>query len=757
MQLTQNNGTAVISGGVLETNNFTMEIDGKMFRILSDTLYQNKIGSMIREVSCNAADAHIAAGKRDVPFIVHAPNQLEPWFSIKDEGVGLSHDEVISIFSRFGKSTKTDSNTQVGAFGFGSKSPFAYTDTFTVISSKDGMKRNYSAVIQEDGTPAMLLLDASETTDPNGVEVMVGVETSDFRTFYSEIVEQLNFFAVKPTVCGTNSCQFPDMFEHVIQVIDGVHFRSGVYGVRYALAVQGGVSYPIDLSQLNKAIADNPAMLTFMQKVVKNTHPIIMFEIGEVAVTPSREAISYDKRTIDNIVAKLANAQAKMLVELEQKMDSFPNNWERTKHLSANKDLYINIIDYKDNRWGVQCGYGNTPYIPVPTGFNDLIDGGTVQTQHAITSYELYLDSSNRMRASRVDQIVPKDNVIIVIADGTNAIQSRIRRLLLERPGHKVYFASTFTANITYRDKTIQTHYRTDSPVESALDSTAFSNLLDACDGAEFIMLEDLPKVERVVTVRDSSGVPTVKPKYTPAKMYKFEGFATSHDTNSIIFKNFSKEFIAPKKMNDEVTYVIVNNRSITDGLGNNAGFFASVFKDGKWTKPIYAIRDADAEKIKDNPQWVPLADEVAKVKVEYLEKYKLSHVRYAVASRSNNGLCNFVTDHFTNYLNKHLDKVKDPVLKKHLKDKAKQGARASKASQKFDNIGKALYITEIEAIYSKLESRQNTRNAAFNERYEFFTGLGISYWTKHKDVVYKELLEWINFRYEKSLQTVAP
>ena len=50
------------SAGVQGTNGFTIAQTSKMFKILSDSLYSDKIMAIIRELSTNANDAHISSG-----------------------------------------------------------------------------------------------------------------------------------------------------------------------------------------------------------------------------------------------------------------------------------------------------------------------------------------------------------------------------------------------------------------------------------------------------------------------------------------------------------------------------------------------------------------------------------------------------------------------------------------------------------------------------------------------------------------------
>ena len=79
-----------VMSNVGEIGEFRIRNSAKAFNILSSGLYANKIRAIIRELSCNAVDSHVAAGKSDTPFDIHLPNQLEPHFSIRDYGTGLN-------------------------------------------------------------------------------------------------------------------------------------------------------------------------------------------------------------------------------------------------------------------------------------------------------------------------------------------------------------------------------------------------------------------------------------------------------------------------------------------------------------------------------------------------------------------------------------------------------------------------------------------------------------------------------------------
>ena len=89
MKIETTTGNVTSIGAIGASNNFSIAMNAKAFRLLSDTLYQDKIGSIVRELSCNALDAHVMAGKGDVPITIHVPDQFEPWLSFTDTGIGI--------------------------------------------------------------------------------------------------------------------------------------------------------------------------------------------------------------------------------------------------------------------------------------------------------------------------------------------------------------------------------------------------------------------------------------------------------------------------------------------------------------------------------------------------------------------------------------------------------------------------------------------------------------------------------------------
>lgn len=334
MKLHENNFPVEISGADNGTSEFKIAFNAKAFRVLSDTLYQDKIGSLVREISTNAYDGHIMAGKQDVPFEVHLPDSFEPWFSVRDFGVGLSKDSVSNIFTTYFMSTKDQSNDTVGAFGLGAKCPFAYTDQFTIESNFDGVKTIYSAFINGAGIPNIAEMHSEETTEGNGVEIKVAVKTEDFSRFRSAVAKQLKYFKVKPIVLNSGYSNFE--FERVVQpneqsIIGDDYIVTPGYSA--LTVIQGQIGYEIDRQKiLNACTYDDDAVKQILNAALNIR---LEFPIGHIGVTASRENIEYDKQTVRNIIDKLEDIRKEIQDTVEDKLKTAATGWDKAAVLSS--------------------------------------------------------------------------------------------------------------------------------------------------------------------------------------------------------------------------------------------------------------------------------------------------------------------------------------------------------------------------------------------------------------------------------------
>jgi hypothetical protein len=273
-------------------------------------------------------DSHVAAGREGTPFDVHLPTQLEPWFAIRDYGTGLNHDQVTNIYTTYFESTKTASNEFIGALGLGSKSPFSYTDNFTVTAIRDGVKGIYSAFINATGVPSIAKMGEEQTTEPSGVEVKFSVNDRwDFDKFRQEARHVYTYFKLRPVVSDSTEFHFNEVEYETENIVPGVHSYKDS---RRSVAIMGNIAYPIDVPNADKVLGDLRSLLSCGLE--------FHFGIGQLDFQASREGLSYIPQTIQAIKDKLEEVNAALTMVLAKEADAIPNLWDRAIFLSNKKN-----------------------------------------------------------------------------------------------------------------------------------------------------------------------------------------------------------------------------------------------------------------------------------------------------------------------------------------------------------------------------------------------------------------------------------
>lgn len=295
---------------------FTIAASEKAFEILSNSLYQNKTLAVIREITCNAADAHRAAGLPISKIEVHLPTYSEMWFAVRDYGSGLSTDDVLSLYTTYFRSTKDKDNTQIGGFGLGSKSPFAVADQFTVTSWHGGVKTTF-VCYKENGTPQVNVVSSAPCGSETGLEVRVAVTSaSGSPTVWQTEADRLfQWWPVLPTftpaiMISTKAARDPaNILLSSDTLVDGLPAWS-VYHSLEKTVVMGGVPYRLDLTAI-------PAFPEALTRVVATLGFHLALPIGTVNISPSREALSYDPPTCKALIAAVTGFAKQLVGEVE--------------------------------------------------------------------------------------------------------------------------------------------------------------------------------------------------------------------------------------------------------------------------------------------------------------------------------------------------------------------------------------------------------------------------------------------------------
>lgn len=346
----------VQTSGVTNTSNFTVRADAKAFEILSSNLYSDTVKAIVRELSCNAYDSHVEANKSDCPFTVHLPTSLDPTFYVEDDGVGLSKEQIIGYVDDNGEfhsglyqtlfdSSKTNSNDVIGALGLGSKTPFSYTSSFSVQSRYNGTLMDFVAYKDKTGMPTISLLSETPTTKCNGVKVSFAVKESDATKFHAAAQTTLCFFSTLPNILGMRD-NYP--IEYIHYDISGSNwgFKHDPRGYRSGMIyiVQGFVAYPLQSNMLDTSLLNSNAIAFKDGFITSSTSLYITVPIGTVEPAPSREALTYNQRTIENICTTLNTVADDILSMMQLNISSQPTEW--LARIEYNNYHKLGIIPY---------------------------------------------------------------------------------------------------------------------------------------------------------------------------------------------------------------------------------------------------------------------------------------------------------------------------------------------------------------------------------------------------------------------------
>ncbi len=277
--------------------------------ILRNTMYTDKTLAVLREYSANAWDAHRVSGKSHIPIKVTLPSELEPTLIIRDFGPGISPDDIFGIYTQYGASTKRDSDVAVGMLGIGSKSGFAYSDTFTVVSYFGGTKSTYVAVLDKTNVGVMQVLDRQPCGEETGIEIQIPVKTKDVSEFIDKAKTLFRYFDPKPDI----NTAIADSFEVETRFSKAVTFKDG----NGWTAVMGCIPYRLNVSQLN---AERLSLPVF--NFLKQSSGLMFFDIGEVEISASREELNYTDETKkvleDRFLGLIDEWTTSVLKEIEQ-------------------------------------------------------------------------------------------------------------------------------------------------------------------------------------------------------------------------------------------------------------------------------------------------------------------------------------------------------------------------------------------------------------------------------------------------------
>ena len=294
---------------------FSIKSGSFAFDLLSSGMYTRPIEAVVREVICNAIDAHVDAGNTS-PVKVQLPNDEHSDFVVEDEGTGMAFDVLERLMTTYFDSTKRDTNNQIGGFGIGSKAPFAYTDTFNIRARWNGVQRFYVAYKETDGPVLRQIGDEVHTTERNGIRVSFPVRDSDFKKF-EDVFATVALYLPKGSVeSGSPILHYSD---YLYEVIPGVWREKEGTGLdvqitcshafRNKVITHNGGSLFVCMGGVHYSVATSVA-----RRAARLGIRLIVVPVGALTPHPSREMLAPDADS-ENLLTTFVDATQTVLTD----------------------------------------------------------------------------------------------------------------------------------------------------------------------------------------------------------------------------------------------------------------------------------------------------------------------------------------------------------------------------------------------------------------------------------------------------------
>jgi len=328
---------------VLKEAAFSVDVEDfpLLLEFIRKHIYKNPIRTIVQEIIANANDAMREVGKAHNPIEIQLPTKLDPTCYIKDFGPSITPERMHSVYIKYCKSTKRGTNDFNGGFGIGAKTPWAYRDSFGIMTVTEQahfedrenchVLRSYVAYIDESRCGRLAMVEEKVTDEPQGTTIAIPCNKGDESQFEQWLVHLTRFWEIlgrpRPTVHGDRSFSWPEIDVKwqgenwfVTKKIDS-YSRSEE---NQPLILLDGVPYPLSISDIDFNRFPLPQKY---QDIL--SHPIrLVFETGELMPALNRENIDYSESAQKVIVERLIEAATKIEEMISQQVADAPNLWE---------------------------------------------------------------------------------------------------------------------------------------------------------------------------------------------------------------------------------------------------------------------------------------------------------------------------------------------------------------------------------------------------------------------------------------------
>lgn len=445
--------STVTEGLVLHNIGLDPSRIGFIQEIMRSKIYTYPVLACVREVLTNALDASKKVGKGASSITVHLPTASEPYFSVKDEGIGMSKEVFLKYFAEYGNSLASGSDEFTGCYGLGSKAPFTITNNFKVSTSWEGERYSYVCFITDEGNNAVIPSSQLKSSKV-GTEILIEDIDKHAVDIISSYYNLVYLWDVKPKcnievipkevllagkgweVVNNSFITHSDKVDSIINVNKNyslMEFANKLY-LNDVIFLMGGVSYNfrkediIKLSQKMQGskfdVGNAIDILINNSYKSKDKRSLIFYcDIGSISISPQREYIDLDK-SIDFVKDRFNSLMNEMEEAYKKKVESCNNLIEACNISSTFNHFRGDGVKFK----GVSIPYYS---LRINKGFE---------------IYKTGISNGKTLRKYQINSIGKVDKTLNIIVDNVNPKSntiSNIGKILKENGFYDCYLIRT--------------------------------------------------------------------------------------------------------------------------------------------------------------------------------------------------------------------------------------------------------------------------------------------------------------------------
>ncbi len=322
-------------------------------------------------------------------------------------------------------STKRDDNTQTGGFGLGAKSPFAYTDTFCIVSitpqdiykDKQGeihencmVRRQYVAHIDESRIGKLSLVSSGVTEELQGTQIIIDARRDDHGSFSLWVQKTAQYWNTKPTILGCDNFSWKNKEVilsgdgWILEAYDNNYYN---YEDNHMKALVDGIPYSISEDFIDTNTSDKSYKL--YRKLFES--PVrIYFKIGDLQLTANRENLENNEKNKKSVGKYLSEILKDMEEITKNEISKCPNLWSALskwkEFRKSNLGSFVKEVEYKGIKISDESSNFAMPKDKVDyflcirkNGFEPKVKKGGYL--FFTTKTVLYIDNTESVRPSR--------------------------------------------------------------------------------------------------------------------------------------------------------------------------------------------------------------------------------------------------------------------------------------------------------------------------------------------------------------------